>query len=200
MNKPDCKSTEDAEDILDNSTLYKWLQAEAKRYQLQYLLAHADDGVIWGHFDKEGNLSTPNLPKDLFPNSEELFPKCKFPVLRSHTLQQCRIFSEKAEVMLWKVGQNWKARLIKDDNNLECLSDEHQILWGTQVENEFKGFTLVSDGSQGLRHAVPLSDITNKFKDGKRPLRLTVRHHIEYSSDGVARIYLSRLVNLFTDN
>lgn len=202
MNKPDCKPIEDAKDILDNPTLYKWLQAEAKQYQLQYLLAHADDGVIWGYFDEEGNLTTPNLPKDLFPNSQELFPKCKFPVLRSHTLQQCRIFGEKAEVMLWKIGQSWKARSIEDEHlSKKDYISEDQILWGTQAEGKPKeGFTLVSDGSQGLRHAVPLFDITDKFKDGKRPLHLTVRHYIEYSSDGVARIYLSRLVNLFAGN
>jgi CRISPR-associated protein (TIGR03984 family) len=196
MNKPDCKPIEDAEYILDNSTLYNWLQAKAKQYQLQYLLAHADDGVIWGHFDKDGNLTTPNLPKELFPNSQELFPKCKFPVLRSHTLQQCRAFGENAEVMLWKIAQDdWKARLIKDDNKPEYLPDEHQILWGTQKEGENKGFTLVSDGQQGLRHAVPLIGIP--FKNNERPLRLTVRHYIDYDDTGVARIYLSRLVNLY---
>lgn len=196
MNKPDCKPIEDTVDIIDNPTLYSWLQAKAKQYQLQYLLAHADDGVIWGHFNKDGNLTTPNLPKDLFPNSEELFPKCKFPVLRSYTLQQCRAFGENAEIMLWKIGQDdWKARLIKDDNKPECLPDEHQILWGTQKEGENKGFTLVSDGQQGLRHAVPLIGLP--FKNNERPLRLTVRHYIDYDDTGVARIYLSRLVKVY---
>lgn len=41
----------------------------------------------------------------------------QFTKLRLCTLQQCRIFGKNAEVMLWKVGDNWKARLIKDDNN-----------------------------------------------------------------------------------
>lgn len=199
MNKPDCKLIEDAQDIIDNSTLYHWLQAKAKEYQLQYLLAHADDGVIWGKFDKDGNLTTANPPKDLFPDAEELFPQWKLPMLRSHTLQQCRIFSENTEVMLWKVGQNWKARSIEDKH----LSDkdyipEDQILWGTQSEVELKeqGFTLVSDGSQGLKHAVPLTGINFKGKDD-RPLRLKVRHYIDYDKDnGVAIIYLSRLVKL----
>lgn len=171
--------------------MYNWLQAKAKQYQLQYLLAHADDSVIWGHFDKDGNLTTPNLPKDLFP-------KCKFPVLRLHTLQQCRIFGKNTEVMLWKVGQNWKARSIEDGHlSKHDYITEDQILWGTKPELEPKdGFTLVSDGSQGLKHAVPLTEINFSSKD-YRPLRLKVHHYIDYCDEsGVARIYLSRLVNL----
>ncbi len=191
MSKPYCEQLEDAKAIADTLTLYTWLQSKAKYYHLKYLLAHAHDGVIWGRFDQDGNLTTPRRP-------EELFPECKFPELRAHTLQQCRAFGEKAEVMLWKVGQDWKARLIKDDNKPECLPDEHQILWGTQKEGENKSFTLVSDGQQGLRHAVPLTDIS--FKDNERPLRLTVRHYINYDDTGLARIYLSRLVDLIKTN
>ncbi|HAA27952.1 MAG TPA: TIGR03984 family CRISPR-associated protein [Cyanobacteria bacterium UBA8553] len=186
MTKPIC-----TEISVDNVKfdLSGWLQKNAKEQSLRYLLAHADDGVIWGEFrDNYYKLVT---SRDICT---------QFAELRLGTLQQCRIFSKNAELMLWKIGQdNWKARLIKDDNNPECLPDEHQILWGTQVEKESNGFTLVSDGSQGLKHAVPLFGITDKFKNGKRPLHLTVRHYIEYSSDGVARIYLSRLVDLFAD-
>lgn len=183
MNKPVCNSLS-VEDVADD-TPKLWLDKQAKEHRLKYLLAHAEDGVIWGHF-KDGELVT----------SGDVFSQCA--KLRSPTLQQCRIFGEKAEVMLWKVGQNWKARLVKDDNQPECLPDEYQILSETQVEKESNGFTLVSDSSQGLRHAIPLFEITNKFKDGKRPLRLAVRHYIDYDDAGIARIYLSRLVDLTT--
>lgn len=189
MNKSNCNIIKDTQDIIDNPTLYNWLQAKGKQYQLQYLLAHAEDGVIWGHF-KDGKLET----------SGDVFSQCA--KLRLCTLQQCRIFGKKAEVMLWKAGESWKARLINDEypskyNDYIC---EKQILWGTQAEEEHnKGFTLVSDGSQGLKHAVPLPNITDKFKDGTRPLRLTVHHYIQYDDDsGIARIYLSRLVDLTT--
>lgn len=186
MRKPHCEPIKDAQFI---SNLGEWLKLQAQKYQLQYLLAHADDGVIWGKFDRENSQLITSGDDRVFPQLAKL---------RLCTLQQCRIFGKNAEVMLWKVGDNFKARLIKDDNNPECLPDENQILWGTQVDEEINGFTLVSDGSQGLRHAVPLFNITDKFKDGKRPLRLTVRHYIDYDEDtGVARIFLSRLVDLF---
>jgi CRISPR-associated protein (TIGR03984 family) len=187
--KPDIITDCGEVQFASNDELKTWLSNS----NLTYLLAHADDGVIWGRFDN-GKLTTAN---EVFTK-----PDFNFPELRRETLQQCRIFSKEAEVMLWKVGQRWQFREIKNDKKAEHLDpvdpDENQILWGTQVEKEIKGFTLVSDGSQGLRHAVPLFNIKEKFEDGKRPLRLTVRHYIKYDEDtGVARIYLSRLVNLF---
>jgi CRISPR-associated protein (TIGR03984 family) len=183
MNKPICNSLP-VEDLTDD-TPKLWLEKQADEHRLQYLLAHADDGVIWGHF-KDGELVT----------SGDVFAQCA--MLRSHTLQQCRIFGENAEVMLWKVGESWKARLVRDDNKPECLPDEPQILWGTQKEEEKNGFTLVSDGSQGLKHAVPLTKIplSQDKKKLYRPIRLVVRHYIQYDDSGIARIYLSRLVDL----
>ncbi|MEG4807500.1 CRISPR-associated protein Csx19 [Microcoleus sp. F8-D3] len=192
MNKPDCKPIEDAQDIIDNPSLCNWLQAKAKQYQLQYLLAHADDGVIWGKFRVDDNKLVTSGDDDVFPNLAQL---------RLCTLQQCRIFGKKAEVMLWKVGQNWKARSI-EDGHLSKKDDyiyEEQILWGTQSEGKPKqDFTLVSDGSQGLKHAVPLINISfsQDKKNLYRPIRLLVHHYIDYDDSGVAKIYLSRLVHL----
>jgi len=178
MNKPLCKILHTP----DNFDLKSWLEEKAKEYQLKYLLAHAEDGVIWGKF-QDGTLLT----------ADTAFSK--FPKLNLCTLQECRVFSENAEVMLWKIDIGFKARLIKDDNLEEDkYIIENQILWGTHKEAEKNGFTLVADGQQGLRHAVPLTDIF--FKDNERPLRLTVYHYIDYNDSGVARIDLSRLVNL----
>lgn len=204
---------------------HSWLREQATSYQLKYLLAHANDGVIWGRFDN-GRLTT----------AEQVFYPCDFnvyfPKLRLLTLQQCRIFGEKAEVLLWQTGRGWKARLIHYLNTWELkeerdvgsgkykcfkipgrdrdleLIEESQILWGTQKETgkrgedgQRNGFTLVSDGSQGLKHAVPLTNIP--FSKDKnllyRPIRLLVHHYIDYDDSGVARICLSRLVNLYCD-
>jgi CRISPR-associated protein (TIGR03984 family) len=203
MNKPICKPINVLDEV--HTDLKGWLEKQAewlknqakdpkenpeKEYHL-YLLAHADDGVIWGEFRGENYQLITSGDDDIFP---------QFPKLRPSTLQQCRIFCQNAEVMLWKIDQNcWKARLIKDDHlSKEDYISEKQILWGTQVEKESKNFSLVSDGSQGLRHAVPLPNIKDKFKDGKRPLRLTIHHYIDYDESGVARIDLSRLVDLTT--
>ena len=182
MNKPQCEHLE----ISDDFNLSKWLKQQAEQYQLKYLLAHADDGVIWGHFNKSYHLIT----------ADSVFPQ--LPKLHRDTLQQCRIFGDKSEVMIWKIEGGFKARLIQDDNLKKDDYDyitENQILWGTQKEQEKDGFTLVSDGQQGLKHAVPLTGIN--FKNNERPLRLTVHHYIDYDDSGVARIYLSRLVKVY---
>jgi CRISPR-associated protein (TIGR03984 family) len=191
MSKVLCKKLP-IDGIVDNETLRTWLEEQARTWNLNYLLAHAEDGVIWGRFDS-GKLTT----------AEQIFHQPEFnvdfPSLRVFTLQQCRIFGKNTEVMLWKVSQDdWKARSIEDKYlSEEDYISENQILWGTKAEKESNGFTLVSDGSQGLKHAVPLSG-SFKGKDS-RFLRLKVHHYIHYD-DGVARIYLSRLVNLYFDS
>lgn len=181
MNKPLCELLE----VPVNLDLPEWLEQLAKNYNLKYLLAHAEDGVIWGKFILNGSLLT-----------SEFY---QFAKLRSCTLQQCRAFGENAEVMLWQSDEGLKARIIKDEHlkPYEYIT-EYQILWGTHGEiSEENGFTLLWDGKQGLKHAVPFTDIVLE-KDGilKNRVRLRVNHYIDYNDAGVARIYLSRLVNL----
>ncbi|MDA0211211.1 MULTISPECIES: CRISPR-associated protein Csx19 [unclassified Desertifilum] len=166
--------------------LFEWLDAHAQTYHLKYLLAHADDGIIWGHFRQE-NL---NISNCVLPQS---------PLLRLATLQQCRVFSQVGEVMLWKFSGEWKARFISDLKINPII--ENQILWGTHgYKREHKGFTILKDGSQGLKHAVPITDIeVDKAEKLVQPVRLTVYHYIDYGDNGIARIHLSRLVDLTTN-
>ncbi len=181
MNKPIRKAL----DIPTNLDIYQWLEEQAKEYKLRFLLAHAEDGVIWGKF-KDGKLLT----------ADGVF--YFLPKLRLFTLQQCRAFGETSEIMLWQTDDGFKARLIQDQKDTELIP-ENQILWGTQADKICGDFTLVSDGSQGLRHAVPLTNIEfDKNQKLYRPLRLSVHHYIDYDDSGVARIDLSRLVNLTT--
>ena len=183
------------EAITDDANLKTWLLKQASDHKLRYLLAHADDGVIWGYFS-ESKLA---IAHDIFSQ----FPKLpQFPELRLSTLQQCRIFGVNSEVLLWRVGKEWRSRVISDPPTEKQNPDiiiEAQVLWGTQGDVK-EGFTLLSDGQQELYHAVPLVDI--QFDDAKklkRPARLKVKHYIEYDDDGLARLGLSRLVNLFAE-
>jgi len=173
----------------DNDSLYQSLKSQVLSVsdKTPYLLAHADDGVIWGRFDN-GALTT----------ASQVFtrPEFDFPELRLETLQQCRIFGEKGQVLLWKYGEKWKSRFIGNPEEDKILPPENQILWGTHGRKQ-DNFTLLWDGLQGLKHAVPLTEISldnnNKLI---KPVRLVVHHHITYDNDGLARIYRSRLVDL----
>ncbi len=190
--------------ITDDLSLHAWLEGQATACGLSYVLAHADDGVIWGQFI-DSTLRT----------ADHAFPQ--FAPLRLCTLQQCRVFGDTAELLLWRIDRRFKARLLRerDGQAPDLLAwtgngwrlhkhatttghtiDERHILWGTRAEEEKDGFTMLSEG-QGLRHAVPLTGI--QFDEGhmERPAGLLVRHYIAYDDEtGVARIALSRLVRL----
>ena len=186
-NAIDCSG--EVKEFAADDILYSWLEEQAKSYQLPYLLGHAEDGVIWGRFDN-GSLTT---AENVFYQPEF---KVDFPKLRLLTLQQCRVFGENGEVFLWQSGAKWKWRFIGGPN--EDKIPESQILWGT---NGIKrgNFTLLSDGSQGLKHAVPFADIELNGDRLVKPVRLLVHHYIKYEEGtGLARIYLSRLVDLTT--
>lgn len=164
-----------------------WLASQMKPNR-QWLLAYADDGVIWGKLTADQQLMTSN----------DIAPKIS-PELRWETLQQAYIFGEQGEVRLWREGDDWHARLVIGDADETDTINEHHILWGTktiQNKNQVKdGFTQVQEGQQGMNHVAPLVVTDDGLRE--RKLKLLVRHLIEYDADsGEARITLSRLVNI----
>lgn len=176
----------------------EWLAAKAREHGLKWLLATADDGIIWGVVEN-GAL---RISHDAAQGNGEAEKVCA--ALRKETLQQARLFAQGAELVLWRDGRNvWQARLIKDANDtaLEQATwvhhfDEPQLLWGTHGRHLKHDFTLLRDGDQGLRHAVPM---TLPLGDGGKtePPRLLVRHYL--NKEGFARVVASRLVDLKTE-
>jgi len=161
-----------------------WIVAQARKFGLRYMLAHADDGVIWGRIDDDGL----HISHGIAPAS---------PPLRASTLQQARIFGPPGEVLLWR-DDGWKARFVADvSGNDNDVIDEDQILWGNAVETVKDGFTLLREGAQGMRHAVPIVITAEQLKHHQ--LRLRVRHYITENEDGEASITLSRLVQLLPE-
>jgi CRISPR-associated protein (TIGR03984 family) len=184
--------------IENESALQTWLSEQARTHDLTTLLAHADDGVIWGYFvNEQWQLSHPPFP--------ELSPK-----LRLETLQECRLFGEQAEVYLWRDDLNsWRARLIKDDAG-EAMEtfDETHLLWGTEAIEEKDGFTRLADGTMENQHTPPVSRDQLNFNPDQnyRPLRLRLRHYLDTDRNaaglpeafkvGLTYIALNRLVAL----
>ncbi|GIV98040.1 MAG: CRISPR-associated protein [Herpetosiphonaceae bacterium] len=162
-----------------------WLAVQAVEHRLTWLLAHADDGVIWGVRRGDGSLA---LSCDVFPQGAL--------ALRWDTLQQCRLFGEDGELLLWRGPHGWQARLRLDRGG-EPISviDEKQLLWGTQARESRDGFTVLVEGAQGIVHAPPLT-----VEAGSLPsrVRLLVRHYLGEDHAGVVRIRHSRLVKLIS--
>ncbi|MCS7003458.1 MAG: CRISPR-associated protein Csx19 [Dehalococcoidia bacterium] len=151
-----------------------WLEEQAAQYKLKWLLAHADDGVIWGKI-ANGALT-------LAPNQA---------TLRRETLQAARVFNQKGELFVWRDGAAFRARVITDGPGNEVTTfDERQYLWGTSDGPSGDSFSPMTEGAQGMRHTVPLSVAKGKTA------RLTVRHYCGADTYGVLRVNLSRLVDL----
>jgi CRISPR-associated protein (TIGR03984 family) len=167
-----------------------WLVQQAGNSEC-YLLAHADDGLIWGKVEK-GVLTTSHDAARGTPYAEVS------PPLREVTLQTARLFNENGEILLWRDAETsaWQARMIYSTNDegeatfVEAI-DERQLLWGNEVAAISDTFTLLSDSGQGLRHIAPLAITADAL-----PLRLRVRHLISEDKTGFARITASRLVTL----
>jgi CRISPR-associated protein (TIGR03984 family) len=173
-----------------------WLEARAKTYQMRppcYLLAHANDGVIWGRLDENGRLLTSHDAL-INTNKPPSMAQSVLPPLRSQTLQQVRLFNDEAELYIWHDGEGgWNGRFIQDSDSDDNATwqkafDENYLLWGTYaaaaLENDF---TLVADGVQGLYHAVPIV-----ADPDKKPLYLQIRHYLV--TEGMAQVDASRLV------
>lgn len=181
-----CKVTREPVTVAIEKDLGTWLVENAPETAVT-LLAFDLDGVIWGKIKSNSLIIAPNSVP-----------------LNADTLQEARLFGEVAELHLWRVGDELKAQIVTDDlqgSGSEYM-DETQILWGDQVESIGESsFTLMSDGVQGLYHAVPIrvpkpvkeqASKTNSEQYQERPLRLSVRHYL--AQESFARIEFSRLV------
>ncbi len=165
-----------------------WL-AQQMSVDMPWLLAHADDGVIWGKRQNDGTLL---LSSDVFSDPVE-YPSVAVP-LRAITLQQVRVFGRAGELLLWRTEAGFAGRMLKNElMTLEALPDEQHLLWhqGESVKTDQQaGFALLREGQQGQRHAPPV------IPQGRRRPTLTVRHYVDYDDEGQAYIALSRLVGL----
>jgi CRISPR-associated protein (TIGR03984 family) len=171
--------------------LCAWLAAQAQDHNLSTLLAHADDGVIWGRVEAGIVHTSARAFKDVSPP------------LRALTLRQARLFGPSGELLLWRVNGGWRARWLKDGDaatdgyDAAEYYDEAQLLWGNRYEATRAGFTLVAEGQQGFRHAPPLEVPTDAFARDHHPLQLWVRHYLAPDPEtGLLEIGAARLLDV----
>jgi CRISPR-associated protein (TIGR03984 family) len=175
--------------------LRAWLIAQAKTNAFTWLLAHDEDGVIWGRID-ESRLTTSHDASNENSHASSISPE-----LRTDTLQQARLFGPQGELFVWRDGMaNWRFRLIRvvkegEESEFNEAIEEKYILWGTDPEPLSEEFTLMSDGAHGMRHIVPIR-VEGRFDESTRPLRLQVRHYLNEDQTGFVYIAESRLVDL----
>lgn len=180
-----------AADVIDNLTF--WLEQQAKEKGLLWLLAYADDGVIWGKMAGERLVTSCEAARN-HPAAAKVCPP-----LRAETLQEARLFGDQAELLLWRdASALWQVRLIRQAREDEAPTfslaiDEPYLLWGTFGEPVDLGFTLLTEGSQGFLQVVP-RPIAHPQELPNYPFRLKVRHYLCEDGQGFVRIATSRLV------
>ena len=184
--------------FLEGNELIKWIRGEDSIIEeaagTQWLLAHCDDGVVWGKCDEgKWQLSSGPFP-DVSPEPGE------------ENLQQLRLFGKEKEVLIWRAENGFQGRVLADAEESKVKKElrpkqEAQILVGDRLlKGPCDGFSLVGEAG-GARHAVPVTCQENDFKKGNRPdwpLRLAVRHYLTQDEDtGTVRIAASRLVDAY---
>lgn len=170
-----------------------WLKRQAKHGDV--LLAHLEDGVVWGRAHQDGDWVT----------SHDIPGYAYAPALRTEWLWEARLFGEAREILLWRDGDAWRAREIAERGEgapaFTEWFDEPQLLWGDHGRAAVVSgvpFALLAEGAQGLRHAPPIAlglrqDVDQSLGDRRRAC-LRVRHYL--AQEDAARIAASRLVSL----
>src|SRR5215510_4372997 len=131
----------DPKDIPDNFADSEgvWLAQQAvqllSKDESCYLLIHADDGVLWGYI-KATQVIVP--PSDVVS------------ILRSATIQQCRVFRQSGELFIWRESEGiWRGRLLIEDRSDYEVIEEEQILWGNRAKKATAGFTEIFEEGLG---------------------------------------------------
>ncbi|WP_129675794.1 CRISPR-associated protein Csx19 [Candidatus Chloroploca sp. Khr17] len=203
--------------VVPAHNLTPWLVQQAITHNLRWLLAHDDDGVIWGEVRQPTPAAAPGLLKRLFAPRQAPAPQLHLACparaqaalrLDPTSLQQCRLFSEHGELFLWrgpgKPGTTitsqcgLQARLWLDapvtdatdatDAQTWCLDERHWLWgWGSDTHD---GFITLVEGTQGIVHAPPLTRAPTETARAK----LWVRHYLGQDNDtGMYQISASRL-------
>lgn len=176
---------------VEDAAFTQWIIDQARRYNLQYALVYADDGVIWGFFDN-GRWS---WSSDAFSNVS--------PPLRLLTLQQARLFGPTAEMLIWRESHQMRGRVLVEGAGDEgTFFDEAYLLWGYRARRhgqEQNGFRLMQEGAQDLRHAPPMQEGTHGLRHAP-PIaiaeqgKLWLRNYVAFDDDGCAYVQKDRLV------
>lgn len=185
----------DANNNIDLTTFQSnpvaWFAEQRALGSAAWLLAYAEDGVIWGKL----------------AGGALVLPQTETPTLSSQTLLEARLFNAQGEIHLWRTAEGFSACVVTDMPDGHGAFDEVQRLWGTDFDRESQvgdGFTLLVDGREGLRHAVPFAIPTNYFTKRHprfHPALIQTRHYFQVDQEtSVTSIALSRLVSVKSES
>lgn len=167
---------------VDDVSLAHFMQAQAITHGLTHALGHCDDGVTYGVWRQ---------PQSQWQWSCDAFPAIS-PSIKKQTLRELRLFGATTELMLWRTGNGFAARVCKEisiqtANAAIDYFDEDMMFWGTKDVAPQQAFTLMREGAQGFLHTPP-SDLA---KRGCLSIRTYIHYH---PSSGCAQTLAQRLL------
>jgi CRISPR-associated protein (TIGR03984 family) len=186
-------------EVVEDATCRDWLNhvtaggpAPEGGPDLRWLLAHCDDGVVWGRRNAEG-----------WRLSFEPFPAIS-PRLGTENLQQIRLFGPEGELLVWRADDRFRGRLLTHqpdgaDPSLNPETQDYVLIGDRVLQSARDGFTVVGDG-RGSRHAAPLICPESAFpvQPRRHPLRLKVWHYFAADTEsGLVRVVASRLADVW---
>jgi CRISPR-associated protein (TIGR03984 family) len=151
-----------------------------------WLLAYCHDGVVWGMLRN----SRWQLGSQIFP---ELSPHPSI-----HNLLEMRIFSEQREALIWRDGDGFCGRWLKDfpqipDGPLAPM-DGGYLTHGDRVKEVRESFTHVAD-ARGVRQVLPL--VLDQASLNRQRPTLHFRQYLAQDEDsGLVRPAAARLTGL----
>jgi len=178
---------------IDDAACKAWLDhvlgrgaAPAALGEHAWVLCHCDGGVTGGRREHNAWLLGSRVFPDLCPEPSEL------------ELQELRIFSTVAEVLIWREEGGLRGRILRDSTDPvkdpSCSpDDENRLLVAGVVRDHRNGFTRVVDGT-GAEQALPLDVAEGSAQAWPR---LRVRHYFgRDEATGAIRVVASRLVEV----
>lgn len=158
----------------------------ARRDPRMWMLAFADDGIIWGRVS-DGTLRTSPDHGDW---------RC--PRLRPRTLWRLHLFGESGELRMQRAGNEFRAEWLAEDADPEAsYLDELRLLIGQEVPTPGEALPgppepdfVLARGMAGEIHTPPLS-----LPEMRRRSALRVRHFLHADPDtGMLRVHDTRIV------
>jgi len=146
-----------------------------------WLLARADDGVIWGMIaNGELRVGGDERPGEVRP-------------LRRETVQDLKVFSPEGELRLWRRDAELRAALVTTADappgqHFVTAEDRSFPLLGSPDNGQQPGSFSRYRGGAGQQHFVPVFDLP--------PLWLDARFYYAATDSGVLRMFEYRLLSL----
>lgn len=184
LEKIGCKIVENlvVDGFCDNPL--NWFMDQPSVGDFSWLLAYADDGVVWGKICN-GKLMIAN---NIFGES--------FPKMNTKKIHFVRFFGHLAEIRVFQKDSIFSAVRLEDEPNDKLSFIRSYFLWGNSVRDVKDGWTFVEEGQHGIFQAIPI-EIPHLNDNKTTRLKIRIRYYLDFEKEhGQAKVVGNRFVGI----